>query len=388
MKIVFLCTSLAPGRDGVGDYVRQLAHACTANGHVCILVALHDRHIGTVAAQVEKPNEIRMSATLSWSRRADALAKLLSEFDPDWISWQFVPYGFHAKGVLPAGVFALVDVTARWRNHVMLHEIWVGVARSDSLRLRLVGAVQRRKLLLFLQRLRPAYVHTSNAAYQLTLAYHGWPSELLPLFGNMPVLPVKRSDALAELREIAGKKLPDVPHTLGVIFGTIHPQWKPRPTFDWLTAAAIERGQPTALFVLGRIGGHGTRTLDQLSRTQRDIPIIQLGPQPPERISRLLQAADFGIATHPWGLIEKSGSTTTLLEHGLPVLVPRDDWVLRRGAVTFSGDPLLKRMSDFSPSAFPRWLRERREPEARVDSVASRFLQHLSGGVPGGALVA
>lgn len=388
MKIVFLCTSLAAGRDGVGDYVRQLAHACAADGHVCRLVALHDRHCGSVEGHVARPNELRLSANLSWSRRADVLREVLSEFDPDWVSWQFVPYGFQLKGILPAGVFTLAAIAARWRNHVMLHEIWVGIARGDALRLRLVGALQRRKLLLFLRRLRPACVHTSNAAYQLTLAYHGWPSELLALFGNMPVLPIKRTDAVAEWREVAGRQLPSVPHTLGVIFGTIHPQWKPGPTLDWLTAAAIECGQPLALLALGRIGGSGTRILEQISRHRRDIPIVSVGPQSPERVSHLLQAADFGLATHPWGLIEKSGSTATMLEHGLPVLVPRDDWQLRRGTFVLRPDPLLRRMNDFNPAAFPRWLRERREPQARVASVASRFLQHLNSSVPGGALVA
>jgi len=388
VKIVFLCTSLAPGRDGVGDYVRQLAHACAAQGHACILVALHDRHLGPSAAQVERSNEVRMSANLSWSRRADALRQLLGEFEPDWVSWQFVPYGFQLKGVLPAGVFSFAEIAAPWRNHVMLHEIWVGIARSDSLRLRVIGTLQRRKLLLFLRRLRPACVHTSNAAYQLTLAYHGWPSELLPLFGNMPVLPIERAEAVATWRKIAGAKIPTVPHALGVIFGTIHPQWKPHPTFEWLAAAALERGQPMALMALGRIGASGTRTLEQIGRSRRDLPVVDAGPLSPEQISHLLQAADFGIATHPWGLIEKSGSTATLLEHGLPVLVPRDDWQLRRGAITGPRDALLRRMSDFNPAAFPRWLRERREPEARVHAVAGRFLQHLSSSVPGGALVA
>lgn len=45
MKLLFLCTSLEPGRDGVGDYVRLLAEACIEAGHECRLLALNDEHL-------------------------------------------------------------------------------------------------------------------------------------------------------------------------------------------------------------------------------------------------------------------------------------------------------------------------------------------------------
>jgi hypothetical protein len=388
VKIVFLCTSLAPGRDGVGDYVRELAAACVAAGHVCLLVAVHDRHLTPSSALFHRKNEIRFAAGLSWKRRTTMLANLLREFDPHWVSWQVVPYGFHPKGILPAGSFGLVNSVRAWPNHVTLHELWLGLARSDHLRSRLIGVLQRRKLLAFLRRLRPAALHTTNAAYQLALARRGWPAELLPLFGNIPVLTVNPQVAKSKLADLVGDSSPAAPWCVGVIFGTIHPQWKPAATLAWLKAAALNAQRRICLLAVGRPGAHGAKLLAQLARNSSGIRVISVGPQSPEILSHLLQAADFGLATHPWALIEKSGTTVSLLEHGLPVLVPRDDWESRDGNITAERDPLLRKMSDLSPTSFAEWLKTRRAPAAQLPEVAASFLAQLSGPAVRGALVA
>ena len=44
MKIVFLCGSLEPGRDGVGDYTRMLAAEIIRKGHNAAIVALADKY--------------------------------------------------------------------------------------------------------------------------------------------------------------------------------------------------------------------------------------------------------------------------------------------------------------------------------------------------------
>jgi hypothetical protein len=387
VKIVFLCSSLAPGRDGVGDYTRQLAAACGGLGHVCLLVALHDRHLPPGSGVVERPNEVRLSANLAWPRRAKLLSNLFRDFDPHWLSWQLVPYGFHAKGILPAGCFRLLESARAWRNHVMLHELWLGLAENDPLQQRLVGSLQRSKLLAFLRRLRPASLHTTNPAYQLALARAGWPAELLPLFGNIPIAAVQRDRARAEL--VALTKLPaDSNPWVAILFGTIHPQWRPEPTLEWIHAAATHAGRPIVLLSLGHCGAHGAKLLTRLAHAQECVPIALGGVQPPETLSRLLQVADFGLATHPWALIEKSGSTATMLEHGLPVLVPRDEWRPRHGSFACARDSLLRRLDDLSPAALGSWLSGRRPPASRLPDIAARFTSHLNSPAPAGALVA
>ncbi|HTO03796.1 MAG TPA: hypothetical protein VL069_08850, partial [Opitutus sp.] len=142
------------------------------------------------------------------------------------------------------------------------------------------------------------------------------------------------------------------------------------------------------LLAIGRAGAHGTKLLAQLARECAGVPVIDLGPQPPEVISQVLQAADFGVATHPWALLEKSGSTVALLEHGLPVLVPRDDWESRDGTSHSERDPLLRKLSDLPPAAFTEWLATRRQPAAQLPALAANFLAQLNAPAVRGALVA
>jgi hypothetical protein len=52
---------------------------------------------------------------------------------------------------------------------------------------------------------------------------------------------------------------------------------------------------------------------------------LQLGEQDSEAVSRLLQSADFGVATTPSSLFGKSGSFAAMVSHGLPVIAPRFD---------------------------------------------------------------
>jgi hypothetical protein len=61
------------------------------------------------------------------------------------------------------------------------------------------------------------------------------------------------------------------------------------------------------------------------ARYGSDLHMLRLGEQPDVRVSQLLNTADFGIATSPYCLLAKSGTATAMLEHGLPVIVNRED---------------------------------------------------------------
>jgi hypothetical protein len=55
------------------------------------------------------------------------------------------------------------------------------------------------------------------------------------------------------------------------------------------------------------------------------VPMLRVGEQPAPRISELLNTVDFGIATTPLALVGKSATVAAMLDHGLPVVVNRDD---------------------------------------------------------------
>lgn len=375
MKIAFLCSSLAPGRNGVGDYARRLAAALAEEGHVCRLFALHERQ-----PLVAEGDETLLFARQSWGDRARRLAAALGDFAPDHVSWQLVPYGYHPKGLLPPGLALLADATRAWPRHVMLHELWIGLAAGERWSDRVVGGWQRRRLLAFLDRLQPAVVHTSNPAYQAALHGLGRNAAVLPLFGNIPIVEATEAAGAAALAAAAGAALPPAPRWVVVTFGTVHPQWPADATAAWLLAASLSSGREILLLALGRAGAHGEARFARLAQRYPGIRFAVAGAAPAATISHLLQAADFGLATHPWALIGKSGGTAAMCEHGLPVLVPRDDWRLPAGAEAGDpGEPLLARLAHVPPSGVGSWLRQRRAPASRLPAVTAQFVRELTG---------
>src|SRR4030095_903714 len=104
MKIAFLCGSLEPGCDGVGDYVRRLASEIILQGHTPILVAINDLHIiseynGFQSIANADIAVCRIPSCLSIKERFKLAKKRINAFAPDWLSIQFVPYAFHSKGL-------------------------------------------------------------------------------------------------------------------------------------------------------------------------------------------------------------------------------------------------------------------------------------------------
>jgi hypothetical protein len=57
MKIIFLCGSLEPGCDGVGDYTRRLAGELIKQGHHIAAVALNDQYLQEEFTGMQQTND-------------------------------------------------------------------------------------------------------------------------------------------------------------------------------------------------------------------------------------------------------------------------------------------------------------------------------------------
>jgi hypothetical protein len=91
-----------------------------------------------------------------------------------------------------------------------------------------------------------------------------------------------------------------------------------------------------------------------------------------------MRTSDLGIVPHPWALIGKSGVAASMLEHGLPVLVPRDDWHLLKGEPeASSGDALLLRLDQATRENTFAWLAGRRRPAAGLPRVTMLLLREM-----------
>jgi glycosyltransferase involved in cell wall biosynthesis len=383
MRILFLCSSQEPGRDGVGDYVRLLAGACARLGHACAIAALRDPFVAAPTASVipaanEKISCLRIPPDREGLPKAELFHPFRDAFRPDWLSFHLVPYAFDLRGILrrPEEFQALVGDTARL--HLMFHELWLGAGSPSPFRHYLIGPFQRRGIRRLLARTRPRLVTTSNPAYAEMLR-PVWPEvELLPLFGNIPVStsvpsPAEAFPATGITEENRGE------WWIGLFFGSLHDEWRPEPFFGLLLRAAERAGKRVCLVLAGRAGETGEALWRGLQADYGTrIVFLNRGEQTTGILSALLQLADFGVAASPWQLIGKSGTAAAMLDHGLPVIVTRDDFQpYLQGETAPSSDPLIHRCDERLEAKLVAGL-PKRPPQPRADGIAAAWCDRLS----------
>jgi len=352
-RIAFLCGCAEPARDGVGDYTALLAAECARRGNATLLVALNDPHVNGAA---ECEGMLRLGAGMRWEERVEQARECARRFAPDVVSLQWVPYGFHQRGV-PWGIEKGLEKIAGGRAvHLMCHEIWIGAEQGASLRHRLTGAAQRAVLRRVTRTLKPVCVQTSNAVYAALLRRAGMDAAVLPMYGAIPVTGAEAAREECVVR-------------IGM-FGTLHPAWPPEPLLERLRGL----GSRIGIEHIGHMGaGEGVwRAMER--RYAGEYQFTRHGEQPPERVSRFLREMDFGLATTPRALIGKSATATAMLEHGLPVIVNRDD--ARYAGVDAGERPDGVIVMDENLIASMR-AASRREPRWRLPEVADQFLASL-----------
>ena len=356
VKILFLVGSLEPGRDGVGDYSRTLATECARVGHEPCLLSLNDPWVERPQSE---PALLRLATKMSWSDRVRAARAFLTASRAEIVSLHFVPYSFHRAGLNFALPQILGVIIGRTRVQVMFHELWIGAQIGASLQAKTLGFCQRKIIQATVKTLACRIVHASNSVYVQLLARHGIDATQLPLFGSVPI--------------IAPEKLPRRNSNilrLGM-FGSIHPEWSP----DEMLGRLRQLGKQVQLSHIGRIGPWASVWRDLTERYGLEVELRRLGERSPEEISRFLSSLDFGVATTPLSLIGKSASVAAMLDHGLPVIVNRNDVHFR--GITDTG-PSSERLIPVDES-FPERLTtvRRQPPKARLPEVVAQSLNDI-----------
>ncbi len=336
MRITFICPAMEPGRDGVADYVVRFVRALVARGHVCQVVAAADGYVQRFErgqSQALGVEVVRVPFADFAAGRIDGAARAVADFSPDWVSLQMVCYGFARRGLVFGTARRLDAMAGAGRRHLMWHELWIGEPEGSPLRERLVGALQKRLLLDLSARWGAQVTHTSNPTYRELLVRANVVAGTLALPSNIPVLPMSRAAARERLLTLLGVNArTESPILLAGVFGAVHPGWADDDWLNGLCEAARRRGQSLLLAHIGRAGSPGAMLWrDFATRGADRARFIAMGECSPEDISVALQGFDIGIATSPWPLVGKSGTIAAMLEHGLPVVVPRGDWALRHG---------------------------------------------------------
>lgn len=319
MKILFLCGSLEPGLDGVGDYTRRLAGELIKQGHQATIVALNDNNKVVIS---EEPQEcegtiipvLRIPNYTSSRLRFNKVMQYITAFNSEWISLQFVPYSFNSKGLpfwLPS---FLKNLKGKHKWHIMFHELWVGIDKESSFKHKCIGKLQQFIIKKTIRKLSSKHISTQNKLYQFFLQSHNINTEILPIFGNIPLTAVKK-----EVIEF----------TQFVLFGSIHSGAPFKDFVDDLISNSNKLIKPIKFIFIGKNGSelsYYTTILDNYS-----ISYEVLGVQSEKSISQVLINSDFGISTTPYFQTEKSGVYAAYREHHLNTICVSREWTPTKG---------------------------------------------------------
>ncbi len=314
MKIIFICSSLEPGHDGVGDYTRRLACELIRQGHVVGAISLNDKYISDQCLEVQSFDSINLSVlrlpmALPLPQKLSIAKKHIDEFNPDWVSLQFVIFGYHPKG-LPLWLNKLTVLGKGRRWHIMFHELWLGIELNASKKHLLWGKIQKQIISSLIRKLKPNVTHTHTRLYQHKLLHMGVNSQHLPLFGNIPVL--HAGDDSSDKNFKTNKLLSFV------IFGHIHPNSPVKYFCVEVAKYAVKNNIQVSLTFIGNCGMEQENWVINCQEAHIEVQI--LGQQSADNISKVLRGAMIGISTTPVALLEKSGSVAAMREHQLPLI--------------------------------------------------------------------
>ncbi|MCE7066132.1 hypothetical protein [Dyadobacter sp. CY326] len=371
MNILFLCSSLESGRDGVGDYTRRLAAALLRQGHQSCIVALHDRHLptdrmhGTQFDEQQQVNVLRLSSRLSWKDRLEEVASFMLVVDPTWISLQYVAYGFQDKG-LPWSLANQIKKITKERNlHIMFHELWLD--KPDNFKQELTWRTQKQMIRYSIKKMNPKAVSATIPFNINRLAEIGVKASLIELFGNIPYKPVAKREGLPAA-------MPDGKLNL-LYFGAapkgefLHTMVRDLITFCTVTGISIR-----FTIVCGETA-EKQKFISALNSklAQFGLSIVDVPFATTERLSELMQQCDVGVSRSAPYLFGKSGTAIAMLEHGMPI------WVARWNGTdplyyNFRTELIFDNLRHAANASVNRTF----SPHPLLPKIASNFLNHLN----------
>ena len=229
-------------------------------------------------------------------------------------------------------------------------------------------------------RLKPRLVTTSITFYVALLRGIGFSAIELPLFGNIPIRPRNNGYELPGNLIQAGICDRNGVHPdrlVGLFFGTFNTSWRAEPFMQIMASALQKNGKRACLISAGRQGGPGESRWEELRKKYSPtIDFIALGECTPAQVSALMHLADFGVANTAWHLLGKSGSTTAMLDHGLPVIVTGYD-LQESAALTPSENPLVHFCDETLEAKLWNGL-PRRPAHYSGEEAAEKFIGYLT----------
>lgn len=326
MKILFVCGCFEPGQDGVGDYVRTLGMELISVGCQVGVLALNDKSISEalVENRVGQLLALRLPFSMRWSERKKKALDFIAGFDPSIISVQLVPYSWHAKGVPFLFPHRLEKITEGYKLHLMFHELYIGAWDKSSLKQRMIGFLQKKLFISPLANLASVQtISTNTLLHACLLKKMGVSAGFLPLFGNVKVCKINQGQIKKWWFDKTG--INRASSFIVGSFGTLRKGTFREEVLSKLHAEASRRGQSLVVVVAGNLSEAGLSYFLSLG-SSLNVRFVNLGKLSFEEVSYFLQSIDLGIGSTPILYAGKSGSIAAMIEHGLPVLLPNDDF--------------------------------------------------------------
>lgn len=327
MKVIFICGSVDPGRDGVGDYTRRLCATLYKLGITVGILAINDGSVSKPEETTQNEDGVnvevyRLPNTLAQKKRYKLAYSWIDKINPNWLSLQYVPYSFSQKGI-PIGISSKLLKIGKGRKwHIMFHELAIGIEVGASIKDILIGKVQIQIIRSLLQKLNPSIVHTQTHLYRQILNDIGFNSSYLPLFSNIP-RENKIDSTISDKKKLIHKSK----NLNFLVFGGIQPN---SPIDSFIMEAknfASTNNLSMKMIFVGRNGKELTNWSIICKKNSVNFEI--LGEKPRKEISYILSDANYGISTTPFILSEKSGSVAAMHLHSLPVICVARDWVAK-----------------------------------------------------------
>jgi glycosyltransferase involved in cell wall biosynthesis len=316
MKVLFISNHLPPVVDGVGDYTFFLAEQFLEHGHEVILVC---RVQGEIEAGILEEMTV-YPIVKEWDRENIQLVlELVDKEQPEAVSLQYVPYGFHPKG--QPWVIAYLAQQLQQRNIFLsttFHEVAIRYTPKYVVRALLQRLVAR------------AIARHSNKVITSIDFYVDYlkewvdEAELIQIGSNIPAVYIPDEQLKALQQEIA----PDGEFIIATFGKRDHVA-----LLRWFEKL-VQLRPNTKLLICGK-----TPDISIKEQLQKHIHVT--GFLSREELFKYLKCSDMfvQISMGKGGVCSKSGSLAAAFAAGLPILGNKGDMtnqsLLESGAIIF-----------------------------------------------------
>ena len=330
MRIALIAGSAEPGRDGIGDHARILAAELNRRGHTAWVLAINDMHVAEPGSSKSLVGEneitaLRIPAAMSSARRFGLARLALDSADVEAVLYDFSPTQYDKRGLIWPLARNMASLAYGRKRAMLVHEYSLGSERGADGKRRLWGRAQSWGFRRFARSLNGLRIATTNALYARMLERDGYSAPVIPLYGNIPVLPAPAENwCHARLREADIEPQGPRGFYCAGFFGGLYDGAALAPAMAMLQAAAKAADGRLAILSVGQLGATESLWRQWQAEFAGKAAFLALGQREPGEVSAYIHGLDIGLNTVSQALAGKSGSLAAFLDHGLPTLMLND----------------------------------------------------------------